>query len=281
VKLLITGASGVLGSELVRLALDAGDEVVACCRRSDPPGGRACRLDVRDAEALARVIESERPDSIIHTAYVQDGSDARSTNVEGSRNVAVSSRAVSARLVHVSTDLVFDGRGKRPYREQDEPRPVIPYGESKHEAERVVADACPEALIVRPSLFYGGVRPTRHELLAIEAARGRADAAFFADELRSPTPVPDLARALLDLSRRDLAGVLHLAGPVPLDRYGLAQAIAHAAGADPGAIRFGLASELAPERPRFVVLDSGRAAELGIRLRAPADLLRRVVTEAR
>jgi dTDP-4-dehydrorhamnose reductase len=92
--------------------------------------------------------------------------------------------------------------------------------------------------------------------------------------------VPDLARALLDLSRRELAGILHVAGPVPLDRYGLAVAIASAAGEDAGALRAGLASELAPERPRRIVLDSSRAAELGIRLRAPADVLRNVATEA-
>ena len=255
------------------MALDAGDEVVACCRRRDPPGGRACRLDIRDADALERLIESERPERIIHTAYVEDGSDARSTNVDGSRNVAVAARAVSARLVHVSTDLVFDGRSERPYTEQDEPRPVVPYGESKLEAERAVADAFPEALVVRPSLFYGGAVPTRHELLAIETARGRARAVFFTDELRSPTPVPDLARALLELSRREQAGVLHLAGPAPLDRYALARAIVRAAGGDPDAIRSGLASELAPERPRYVVLDSSLAAELGIVLRTPDELL--------
>lgn len=272
-KVLITGASGVLGSELVRLALDAGREVVACCRFGNPPGGRVHRLDLRGAEAIERLLVSERPDCVIHTAYVQDGGDARSVNVDGSRNVAVSARAVSARLLHISSDLVFDGRADRPYREQDEPRPVIPYGETKLEAERAVAAACPSALIVRPSLFYAGARKTRHELLAIEAARGLADAAFFSDELRSPTPVPDLARALLELAGRDVAGLLHLAGPAPLDRFSLARAIVSAAGEDPDSVGSGLASELAPERPRYVVLDSGRARAMGLELRAPGDVL--------
>jgi dTDP-4-dehydrorhamnose reductase len=274
VKLLVTGATGVLGSQLVQAALERGDQVVACGHRRRPrTGGRPEKLEVCDRRAVERLFERERPDAVVHTAYARKGNDAWRTNVEGSENVARAAEALSARLVHVSTDLVFDGCAGRPYTEQDEPRPLIPYGESKLAAEQAATAACPRAAIVRPSLFYAGTKPTQHELLVLAVLRGRASASFFRDEVRSPTPVPDLAAALLELARIEDGGILHLAGPVALDRETLARAIATVAGGDPDSIRSGLAAELAPERPRRVVLDSSLAERrYGIRLRTPSEV---------
>jgi dTDP-4-dehydrorhamnose reductase len=275
VRILVTGASGTLGTEIVRTALEAGHDLVACVLRNDPPGGRVHRLDVRDAEAVADIFARERPSAVIHTAYLQDGPEAWATNVEGTRAVAAAALAQGARLVHVSTDLVFDGRSERPYDERDEPAPVLPYGKSKLAAERLVLTGDPRALVVRSSLLYGGERPARHELLAREAAEGRTEAVFFVDELRSPIAAPDLAAALIELAAGEVAGVLHVAGPEPVDRYSLACKIAVAAGLPSGAIRSGRASELAPERPRRVVLDSRRARALvRTRLRAVDEVLR-------
>jgi dTDP-4-dehydrorhamnose reductase len=256
------------------VALAVGDEVVACSRTSDPPGGLVCKLDICDRAQVSLMFERTGPGAVIHTAYRQSGERAWETNVGGSRNVAVAAHATGARMVHISTDLVFDGHSERAYSEEDEARPLIPYGEAKLAAERVVLSAHPRALVVRPSLFYGGARLTPHEQLAVAAAAGEGDAVFFSDELRSPTPVPDLARALVEFARADLTGILHLAGPEPLDRFSLARAVVTHAGGDAGALCSGLASELAPERPRHVVLDSGRAeALLGFRLRTPNEVL--------
>ena len=275
-KLLITGASGVLGSELVRGALAAGDEVIACTLQSASPGGCARVFDICDRARVSLVFEESRPDAVVHTAYLQGGKGSWETNVEGSRNVARAAFAVSARMVHVSSDLVFDGTSARPYREEDEARPVFPYGRSKLAAERAVIEAHRDALLVRPSLFYGGALPSLHELLALGGAAGQIDVVFFTDELRSPTPVPDLAGALLELARGEATGLMHLAGPEPLDRYSFARAIVENAGGDPSALRAGLAGELAPERPRTIVLDSSRAEELlGRSLRSPRQLLGR------
>ena len=129
-------------------------------------------------------------DAVIHTAYVQ-GEGEWEVNVDGSAAVAEAARGV--RLVHLSSDLVFDGSRGR-YREEDEPAPVNSYGRSKAEAERRVAALHPEAPIVAhvADLRRPGARPAG-------AARPRRDRRFFVDEIRSPVQVGDLADALLEL----------------------------------------------------------------------------------
>src|SRR6185295_12261452 len=130
----------------------------------------------------------------------------------GSANVARAAAAAGARLVHVSTDVVFDGRRGR-YREQDEVAAVHDYGRSKAEAERLVAALHPGAAVVRTSLIYGGATPSKHE----EAARANAYP-FFTNELRSPVQVTDLADALLELAATDYAGPLHAGGADDVSR---------------------------------------------------------------
>jgi dTDP-4-dehydrorhamnose reductase len=198
---------------------------------------------------------------VVHTAYRQDGPEARDVNVTGSENVARAAAAVGARLLHLSTDVVFDGHKGSPYTEEDAPRPCTEYGRSKAEAERRVAAACPEALIVRTSLIVGGPghEPSKHELAALDPTL-----TFYEDELRSPVQVTDLARALLELAAQDVMGLLHVAGPDDVSRAALAELVAgrpvRRATAPPG-------------RPLDCRLDSSVArALLRTRLRGPHEL---------
>jgi dTDP-4-dehydrorhamnose reductase len=248
-RLLVTGGSGYLGSELVRRAAAAGFEVRA------PSHGE---LDVRDANAVARAAVGCA--AVVHTAYVQDGPGAWPTIVDGSEAVACAAARAGARLVHLSTDLVFDGRSSAPYREHDEPRPLIPYGEAKLEAERRVLAALPGAVLVRTSLLYGGPRPGRHEQRVLEVLDGRADIGFFVDELRSATHVGDLAAALLELVELDVAGPLHVAGADGVSRLELARLLARSWGRDPAGL--GGAVSAGGDRPLDCVLDSSRAQTL-------------------
>lgn len=271
-RLVVTGGAGHLGSELVLRALARDWEVVSLVHDRPPPGGEAVRVDVRDEDAVAAVLADRRPDAVVHTAYRLDGPDMRSTNVDGAAAVAVAAARVGARLVHLSTDLVFDGSRAEPYREDDEARPLLPYGDAKLEAERRVAAADPGAVIVRTSLLYGGREPGPQELRALDAADGRLDFAFFTDEIRCPAHVADLAVAILELAaRRDVAGPLHLAGPDAVSRYEFACLLAAAHGRDADAIP-GMPSPPG-ERPRYVALDSGRAGALGLRIRGVRDAL--------
>jgi dTDP-4-dehydrorhamnose reductase len=245
VRLHVTGASGYLGRELARLQ----------------PAATTARVDVRDGAAVAELFERLRPDAVVHTAYRQDPPDARETNVEGSEHVARAAAAIGARFVHLSTDVVFDGRKGSPYVESDPLSPVTDYGRTKAEAEERVAAAHPTALIVRTSLILGGpeaVEPSKHE----RAAHGPGT--WYTDEIRSPVQVTDLARALLELAELDLAGPLHVAGADAVSRAELAELVAgrpvRSAPAPPG-------------RPLDCSLDSSRArALLRTRLRGVRDL---------
>lgn len=234
VRLHVTGATGFLGREILRLAPDATGE----------------RVDVCDAVAVASLLERLRPEVVIHTAYRQGTPDEWMVNVAGSESVARSSAAVGARLVHLSTDVVFDGRKRAAYVEQDEPCPCTDYGASKAEAERRVAAAHPTALVVRTSLTVGGPghEPSRHELAALDD-----ELTFYEDELRSPVQVTDLAHALLELAALDISGTLHVAGADGVSRAELAELAAgrrvRRAAAPPG-------------RPLDCRLDSSRARAL-------------------
>jgi dTDP-4-dehydrorhamnose reductase len=257
-RLLVTGGRGYLGSEVVRRAHGHGVEVVGTWWQRPPAGlpGAWHRVDVRDAAAVADV--AAEVDAIVHTAYRQGGEDEWSTNVDGS--VAVARAAAGRRLVHVSSDLVFDGRRGR-YTEHDEPAPVSPYGRSKARAERCVAELAPAATIVRTSLIYGGADPGTQERLAHEGTR------FFVDEIRSPVEVSDLADAILELLTLDLAGPLHVGGADDVSRYDFALLL----GADPERIQ---RAHTPPDRPRDVSLDSSRAAaHLATRVRGVREVL--------
>ena len=240
-RLHVTGATGYLGSELVRLRPDASTE----------------RVEIRDAVAVRGVFERLRPEVVVHTAYRQDDPNV---NTEGSENVARAAAAVGARLVHLSTDVVFDGRKGSPYVEEDALSPVTGYGRSKAEAEARVAGAHPAALIVRTSLIYGGAEPSPAELMARDP-----ELTFFTNELRCPVRVGDLAAALLELAALDVTGPLHVAGADAVSRAEFAELVSGRP----------VRSSPAPEtRPLDCRLDSARAqAMIRTRLRGVREVL--------
>ncbi len=276
-RLLVTGGSGFLGAEVVHVAGAVPVDVVATHHARSGEASAAAEwlfLDLRDPRSVAEVVQRTRPDAIINAAYAETG-DARIALADGAFELATATAARGIRLVHISTDVVFDGAlaPGRAYSETDAATPVHGYGREKRAAEQAISAADPAAAIVRTSLLYAGdsfprVALSKHEQVVIDAAspataatRGRF--VFFTDEWRNPVQVTDLARALLEVAGLRGAGAaagswsgpLHVAGADLVSRFEFAQLVAIAHQRDPAQL-IGEPSPIGgPPRPRNCALD--------------------------
>lgn len=277
-RLLVTGASGYVGAGILRRA--PHEWHIAATYFAHPierANVAAFCVDVRDADTVNRVFDEFRPDVVIHTAAQMLGDEMMTTNVDGTRNVARAAQRIGARLIHLSTDVVFDGE-HAPYDETAVPAPITPYGESKARAEHVVRAEHPRALIVRTSLVYGfaPMDPRTRQTLAGEMPR------LFTDEYRCPIFIDDLADALIELAMllrakrsndSEACLVLHIAGPQRLSRYEFGLKLARALRIEPKFAPALCASSPTP-RPRDCTLDISRAQKiLRTRLRGVDEVL--------
>lgn len=260
-RLLVTGGSGFLGRHVVRAAEAHGWQVIA------PPRSV---LDVRKADAVIDTVAAWRPRAVLHLAYRRDD---RPSIVEASEHVARAATAAGARLVHLSTDVVFRGRPE-PYREDDPTDATMDYGRWKAEAEARVAAACPGAVLMRTSLLYGTDEPGQQASLVRQAA-STGHPAFFTDEVRCPTHVDDVAGAALTVcGLPEVTGPLHVASPEPLSRATFAVLLASWLGLDPAGLRTTTLAEAGSDRPGAVILDTTTAAGVGLRCRPASEVLR-------
>lgn len=267
--LLVTGASGYLGGYVVRRA-GMRWRLAGTYLNGAPPAGLASyRLELRDAAAVAALLEQLRPSVVLHTAYRQH---EPTVNVEGAANLARACARLGARLVLVSTDLVFDGQ-RGWYRETDPPCPLDAYGASKVAAERETLAI--GGAVARTSLIYGfDPLDPRTRQLVVEPLRRGQRSRLFVDEYRCPVHAPDLADALLELAGSSFRGVVHLAGPQRLSRYAFGLRLARALGLDPSGLEPVPRAASALARPGDCSLDTSLVRRLlRTRLRAVDEVL--------
>jgi dTDP-4-dehydrorhamnose reductase len=260
--LFVTGGAGFLGRHLVAAAASVGWQIVA---------PSSTDVDILDRDAVTAALRDARPAAVAHLAYRKDD---REVIVAGSRNVADAAATVGARLVHLSTDVVFGGRPAA-YTEDDPTGPINDYGRAKAAAEGAVNVACPSAVLVRTSLLYGTDFVGICQTDVLRALDGSSAMSFFSDEVRSFTHAADVARAVTWLAARpDVAGPLHVAGPEAMDRLAFARRVARWSGLSDAGLREAKIAASGLARPANVVLDSSRAAALGIVCRPVSEVLR-------
>lgn len=224
----IVGANGQLGSDCSRAFEEEGFAVHAL----DHDG-----LDIADDGAVRRAIESLKPDVIVNTAAMHnveaceaDPARAFQVNGIGARNLAIAAEAHGARLIHVSTDYVFDGGKPSPYTEEDAARPLNVYGNTKLAGEFFVQAESRRGVVVRTSALYGQ-SPCRAKgglnfvRLMLKLARERGEVKVVRDEFVSPTNTLHLARQLVALAGCGDAGVFHATSAGECSWFDFADAI--------------------------------------------------------
>jgi len=207
VKVLVTGAKGLLGTEITSLLEK---------RAIDHIGVDLAELDITDAAAVERMISAERPEVIINcAAYTAvDRAEAEEAiavrvNGDGAGYVAKAAAKVSALMVHFSTDFIFDGESRTPYLPGDLPRPQSAYGRSKLAGERAVSAVGGDHLIIRTSWLYGAAGPNFVSSILKKASKGEA-LQVVNDQTGSPSWASNVAEVTLDLIRAGARGVYHV-----------------------------------------------------------------------
>jgi dTDP-4-dehydrorhamnose reductase len=234
-RILVTGASGLLGGKVASLALKRGHTVFSAYNEHPAEAGIALKLDITNAGGVKEAVCSIKPDSIIHTAaYTNvDGCEenrdlAWRVNAEACKHLATSSADAGAHLVYVSTDYVFDGeRGL--YREEDKPNPINHYGYTKLMGEEFVKQYAKSWCIARTSVIYGwGGSKLNFATWIIENLEKGSQVRVLVDQYVSPTLNTNLAQMLIEIAERRLCGILHTAGASRVSRYEFAKKLASA-----------------------------------------------------
>ncbi len=227
-RLLITGASGTLGRHVALLASQQGWDVCGTYYTTPPArDGQWLRLDVRDRAAVMDVVRRTHPTAVVHTAFRPSGETMWATTAEGATFVAQATEAVGARLIHVSSDAVFDGTCN-PYTEAAHPNPRTLYGAAKAAAEMAVRAIAPQAAIVRTGLIISREPIDPHTRFILDLAAGRIRGRLFTNQYRCPIGADDLASAILELAAGDFTGIIHVAGSDVVSRHDLGRAVAQA-----------------------------------------------------
>lgn len=264
-RVVIFGGLGQVGQALLRTA----------------PDGRAVALgreqaDVADPDAIAAALDEHAPATVINAAVFQpvdlcerEPSCAFAVNAAGAGYLAAACTARDIRLIHLSTDYVFDGARGTPYSERDCPAPLSVYARSKLAGEHTVLATGDRHCVVRTAAVYGRARPGARTAPFVERMLQRARSGeatrVVDDQVLSPTYANDLAAALWRLADREVAGLVHLAGDTPASWYELAAEVFRRAGR-PELLARTSSAEFAAPAPRapYSVLRSERLHEIGL-----------------
>ncbi|MFN2385208.1 MAG: dTDP-4-dehydrorhamnose reductase [Thermoanaerobaculia bacterium] len=259
-RVLITGAGGMLGSDLVPVLAGAGCDVFAR-PRSD--------LDITREEDVAAAFRDVRPDVVVNCAAytrvdaAEEDPRAFEVNVAGVRRLAQFCLRHSARFVQISTDFVFDGEKGAPYAEADPTNPLSAYGRSKSQGEEIALQV-PAGLVVRTSWLFGFGGWNFIEAILKQVEDGKTSLRVVEDQRGKPTATPDLAQAILALLLTGAVGIYHFANRGEVSWHDFAREILRLWGREDVAVDPIASDSLSrrARRPAYSVLDTAKYENL-------------------
>jgi dTDP-4-dehydrorhamnose reductase len=272
-RLLLTGASGFLGHNIIQQALHHYQVIgIAQQHPINLSGVQVVKFNITDHIALRNMVREVQPDAIIHTAAIgdinrceQNPSETEVLNVNTSIYLAKLAAEMQIPYVFTSTDLVFNGE-KGWYNETDAVNPINHYGEQKVKAEEGIRVAYPQSAICRMPLMFGvgGLGSKNFFLPLLAKLRSKEEIGLFTDEYRSALGAISAAKGLLHAVSA-FQGTYHLGGPEKTNRYTLGKLMAHEANIPEPNIKAIMQAEIpmAAPRPKDVTLDSSKAAAAG------------------
>lgn len=225
-NILIIGANGFTGRRILNdLVAREKYNISACSLHEDillGKGYQFIRTDIRNASGIQSLFKEVCPDIVINTSalsvpdYCENHhNEAQSININAVEHLAHACEQYSSRLIHLSTDFVFDGRSEHLYTEEDEPNPINYYGITKYEGEQRVAEYCGNYAIVRVVVVYGKAFPGQHgnilQLVADKLRKGES-IRVVSDQWRTPTFVGDISQAVERLMTHPKNGIYHICG---------------------------------------------------------------------
>ena len=231
-KVLVTGASGLLGIKVVKELQRKGYEVIPT-HRSKPLHPNSIKLDITEKEAVNNLITKTKPNIVIHAAAEtnvdlceKQPKHAHQVNVQGTRNIAKASQKTQAKLIYISTDYVFDGE-KGNYTEEDRTNPINTYGLTKLKGEQETTKHCRNYLILRSSVNFGW-HPYKQNfaIWIINSLRQSKRINVVTDHYNTPTLTDNLAQVIGEAIEKDLKGLYHASGAERISRYRFAEKIA-------------------------------------------------------
>ena len=221
-KILITGSSGMLGTDLVNLlksreaSLENNPEVIEASHEA---------LDITLEDRVSDFISTHTPDIIVNCAAFTnvdkcetERESAFNVNALGPKYIAAAAKECGSRVIQISTDFVFDGNGNRPYTEENQTNPLSEYGRTKLEGERNIQSYCDSYLIVRTSWLFGH-NGVNFAAKMLELAEQHKELSIVTDETGSPTYTPDLAEALWILIKQKCEGIINVSNDGSCSRY--------------------------------------------------------------
>lgn len=270
-KLLITGASGLYGSKLAKLALEKGIEVYSADIQGLSTVGNFVKLDISGKAHVDEAFDTIKPDVVVHAATLTDVDKcelnkdlAWRVNVDGTKYIAQATKRVGSFLIYISTDYVFSGE-KGNYVESDSPNPVNYYGLTKLLAEEIVMSLSePDFFIGRPSVIYGATPAAgkvNFALWLIDSLRKGNRVKIVTDQWNTPTLNTSLAEMTLEVIERRISGVYHTCGATRVSRFEFAGKIADCFGLDKSLIDKAESSQFSwpAIRPMDSSLDTSKA----------------------